>query len=41
MLTSMPVLIRPTNNFLGQVIGSAIEGKYHTVNNTTSGEVTF
>ena len=42
-MTSMPVLIRPTNNFLGQVMGSPSEGKYNTVivNNTTSGEVTF
>ena len=40
-VTSMPVLIRSTNNFLGQFIGSASEGKYNTVNNTTSGEVTF
>ena len=39
--TSMLVLIRPTNNFLGQAIGSVSEGKDNTVNNTTSGEVTF
>ena len=39
--TFMPVLIRPVNNLLGQVIGSASKGKYNTVNNTTSGEVTF
>ena len=32
----MPVLIRLTNNFLGQVMGSASEGKYNTVKNTTS-----
>ena len=41
----MPVLFRPAtgpaNNFVGQVIGSASEEKYNTVNNTTSGEVTF
>ena len=35
------VNIRPANNFLSQVIGSASEGKYNTVNNSTSGEVTF
>ena len=29
------------NNFLGQVIGNASEGKYNTVNNSSSGEVTF
>ena len=29
----MPVLFRPVNNFLGQVIGNASEGKYNTVNN--------
>ena len=40
-VTTMPVLIRPTNYFLGQVIGSASEGIYNNVNNTTSGEVTF
>ena len=40
-VTSMPVVIRSTNYFLGQFIGSASEGKYNTVNNTTSGEVTF
>ena len=28
----MPVLIRPVNNFLGQVIGNASEGKYNTAN---------
>ena len=28
-----------TNNFLCQVMGSASEGKYNTVNNTTSWEV--
>ena len=28
-------------NFLGQVIGNASEGKYNTVNNSSSGEVTF
>ena len=38
-MTFMPVLIRPANNFLGQVIGRASEGIYNTVNN--SGEVTF
>ena len=37
----MPVLMRPVNNFLGQVIGNASEGKYNTVNNSLSGEVTF
>ena len=37
----MPVLLRPVNNFLGQVIGNASTGKYNTVNNTSSGEVTF
>ena len=37
----MPVLLRPVNNFLGQVIGNASEGKYNTVNNSLSGEVTF
>ena len=37
----MPVLLRPVNNFLGQVIGNASEGKYNTVNNSSSGGVTF
>ena len=37
----MPVLLRPVNNFLGQVIGNASEGKYNTVNNSSSGKVTF
>ena len=37
----MPVLLRPANNFLGQVIGNASEGKYNTVNNSSSWEVTF
>ena len=37
----MPVLLRPVNNFLGQVIGNASMGKYNTVNNSSSGEVTF
>ena len=37
----MPVLLRPVNNFLGQVIGNESEGKYNTVNNSSSGEVTF
>ena len=37
----MPVLFRPVNNFLSQVIGNASEGKYTTVNNSSSGEVTF
>ena len=37
----MPVLLRPVNYFLGQVIGNALEGKYNTVNNSSSGEVTF
>ena len=40
-MTFMPVLLRPVNNFLGQVIGNASEGKYNTVNNSTSREVTF
>ena len=35
----MPVLLRPVNNFLDQVIAS--EGKYNTVNNSSSEEVTF
>ena len=39
-VTSMPVVIRSTNYFLGQFIGSASEGEYNTVNNTTSGQVT-
>ena len=30
-VTIMPVLLRPVNNFLGQVIGNASEGKYNTV----------
>ena len=37
----MPVLLRPVNNFPGQVIGNASEEKYNTVNNSSSGEVTF
>ena len=37
----MPVLLRLVNNFLGQVIGNASEGKYNTVNNSLSREVTF
>ena len=40
-VTIMPVLLRPVNNFLGQVIGNASEGKYNTVNNSSSGEVSF
>ena len=40
-MTFMPVLLRPVNNFLGQVVGNASEGKYNTVNNFSSGEVTF
>ena len=40
-VTFMPVLLRPVNNLLGQVIGNASEGKYNTVNNSSSGEVTF
>ena len=40
-VTFMPVLLRPVNNFLGQVIGNASEGKYYTVNNSSSEEVTF
>ena len=39
-VTFMPVLLRPVNNFLGQVIENASEGKYNTVNNSSSGEVT-
>ena len=38
-VTIMPVLLRPVNNFLGQVIGNASEGKYNTVNNSSSGEL--
>ena len=37
----MPVLLRPVNNFLGQVMGNASEGKYNNVNSSSSGEVTF
>ena len=33
---SLPVLLRPVNSFLGQVIGNASEGKYNTVNNSSS-----
>ena len=40
-VTIMPVLLRPVNNFLGQVIGNASEGKNNTVNKSLSGEVTF
>ena len=40
-VTIMPVLLRPENNFLGQVIGNASEGEYNTVNNSSSGDVTF
>ena len=40
-VTIMLVLLRQVNNFLGQVIGNASEGKYNTVNNSSSGEVTF
>ena len=40
-VTFMPMLLRPVNNFLGQVIGNASQGKYNTVNNSSSGEVTF
>ena len=40
-MTIMPVLLRPVNYFLGQVIGNASKGKYNTVNNSSSGEVTF
>ena len=36
-VTFMPVLLRPVNNFLGQVKGNASEGKYNTVNNSSSG----
>ena len=39
-VTSMPVVIRSTNYFLGQFIGSTSEGEYNTVNNTTSVQVT-
>ena len=34
-------VMRPVNNFLGQVIRNASEGKYNTVTNSSSGEVTF
>ena len=40
-VTFIPVLLRPVNNFLGQVIGNASEGKYNAVNNSSSEEVTF
>ena len=40
-VTFMPVLLRPVNNFLGQVIGNASEGRYNTVNYSSSGKVTF
>ena len=40
-VTFMPVLLRPVNNCLGLVIGNASEGKYNTVNNSSSGEVNF
>ena len=40
-VTIMPGLLRPVNNFLGQVIGNASEGKCNTVNSSSSGEVTF
>ena len=40
-VTSMLVLIRPAKNVVCQVIGSASEGKYNTVNNTTSGGSDF
>ena len=40
-VTFMPVLLRPVNIFLGQVTGNVSEGKYNTVNNSSSGEVTF
>ena len=40
-VTIMPVLLRPVNNFPGQVIENASEGKYNTVNNSSSWEVTF
>ena len=36
-VTIMLVLLRPVNNFLGQVIGNASEEKYNTVNNSSSG----
>ena len=40
-VTIMPVLLRPVNNFLDQVIGNPSEGKYNTVINSSSREVTF
>ena len=40
-MTFMPVLLRPVNNFLGQVIENASKGKNSTVNSSSSGEVTF
>ena len=40
-VTFMPVLLRPVNNFLGQVIGNASEGKYNTVNTSLYREVTL
>ena len=40
-VTFMPMLLRPVNNFLGQVIRNASQGKYNTVNNSSSREVTF
>ena len=40
-VTFMSVLFRPAHNFVGQVIENVSEGKYITVNNSTSGEVTF
>ena len=40
-VTFMPVLLRHVNNFLGQVRGNASEGIYNTLNNSSSGEVTF
>ena len=40
-VTFMPLLLRPVNNFLGQVIGNASEGEYNTLKNSSSGEMTF
>ena len=37
----MPVLLRPVNNFPDQVIGNTSEGKYNTVNNSSSGKWPF
>ena len=40
-MTFMPMLLRLVINFLGQVIRNASEGKYNTVNKSSSGKVTF